>query len=106
MRDPFEVVVLLAAGFFYVLSAGGYAFFYAYGKLRGEEKFRYLALLFAGVTVYSAYLMVASPVFDAFWKGFLSVATVAYLLVPKGMWWVVVRVHRAEEEERKRAKTF
>ncbi len=104
MSSPYEVVVLLAAGFFYILSAGGYAFFYTYARLREENKFLYFSFIFMGVMLYCAYLMIGSPVFSSFWKGLLSFATLSYLLIPKGMWWVVVRIHRLEEEERKRSR--
>ncbi len=102
MSSPYEVVALLGAGFFYILSAGGYAFFYTYARLRREPRYKLLAFLFMGIMLYSAYVMIASPVFSNFWKGLLSFATFAYLVIPHGMWWVVVRVHRTEEEERQR----
>lgn len=104
MSSPYEIVVLLAAGFFYILSAGGYAFFYTYSKLRKEDKHLYISFIFMGVMLYCAYLMIGSQVFSSFWKGLLSLATLSYLIIPKGMWWVVVRIHRLEEEERKRSR--
>ncbi len=103
MSSPYEIVVLLAAGFFYILSAGAYAFFYTYGRLRNNERYKHLAFLFMGVMLYCAYLMITSQVFITFWKVLLSFATFAYLTIPHGMWWVVVRVHRTEEEERRRS---
>jgi len=102
MTSPYEVVALLAAGFFYILSAGGYAFMYTYGRLRNDEKYKYISFVFMGIMLYSAYVMISSPVFSNFWKGLLSFATAAYLFIPHGMWWVVVRIHRTEEEERQR----
>jgi hypothetical protein len=103
MTSPYEVVALLAAGFFYILSAGGYAFFYTYGRLRNEEKYKYVSFVFMGIMLYCAYVMISSQVFVTFWKALLSFATVAYIFIPHGMWWVVVRVHRTEEEERQRS---
>ncbi len=104
MISPYEVMVLLGAGFFYVLGAGLYAFLYAYGRLRGKRGYFYSSFFFAGLVILCAYLMVRSPLFSGFWKALLSFATFAYLLIPKGMWWVMERVHKLEEEERKRSK--
>ena len=103
LSDPYEIVVLLLAGFFYILSAGAYAFFYSYGKMKGNRNLQTMSFLFTGLMLYCAYEMITSPVFSPFWKGLLSFATLSYMLIPQGMWWVVVRVHRTEEEERQRA---
>lgn len=105
MISPYEVVALLAAGFFYILGAGGYTFFYTYKRLKGDGKYEYVAFAFMGLMLYCAYVMVSSPVFSSFWKGLLSFATLGYLVIPHGMWWVVVRIHKFEEEERKRSQT-
>ncbi len=93
---PYELVALLAAGFFYVLSAGMYALTYTYGRMRSMTKVKLSSLIFLGTMLYSAYVMISSPVFVPFWKTLLTVATVAYLLVPHAMWWVVTRIHSEE----------
>ncbi len=93
---PYEVVALLAAGFFYILSAGIYTFAYTYGRVRESKWFKLSSFVFIGIMLYCAYVMIGSPVFSSFWKGLLSFATITYILVPHGMWWVVVRVHRFE----------
>jgi len=102
MIGPYEVVVLLAAGFFYILFAGGYASLFTYGKIKGDNRFKYASFLLMGAMIYCAYVMVSSPIFSIFWKGLISFATLAYMLIPHGMWWVIVRVHRVEEEERRK----
>jgi len=94
---PYELVALLAAGFFYILGAGAYAFTYTYGKMRSMNRVKLFSLLFAAVMLYCAYLMISSPVFTFFWKILLTVATFTYLIVPRVMWWVVVRIHSAEK---------
>ncbi len=104
MTNPYEVVALIAAGFFYILSAGAYTFLYTYGRIVKSERVKMSSFVFTGVMLYCAYVMIGSPVFGTFWKGLLTFATVAYILILRGMWWVVVRVHRVEEEERKRKK--
>jgi len=49
MRDnPYEVLLVLAAGFFYILFAGAYAFFYTLGNMKNEDKYKYIAFAFAG----------------------------------------------------------
>lgn len=96
---PYELVVLLAAGFFYILSAGAYAFTYTYGRMRSMNRVKLFSLLFVALMLYCAYLMISSPVFTSFWKTLLTVATFTYLIVPRAMWWVVVRIHNAEREK-------
>ncbi len=103
MMSPYEVVAVLAAGFFYILCAGLYALTYTYGRMRGDERFKLGSFVFMGIMLYCAYVMIDSSIFSTFWKGLLTFATLAYILIPHGMWWVVVRVHRTEEEERQRA---
>jgi len=95
---PYELVALLAAGFFYILSAGVYAFTYTYGKMRSMNGVKFSSFLFMGVMIYCAYIMISSPVFTSFWKTLLSVATVAYIVVPQFMWWVITRIHSTEKK--------
>ncbi len=102
MINPYEVVALLAAGFFYILSAGTYTFIYTYGRMKNDGRLKISSFIFTGIMLYCAYIMVSSSVFSHFWKGLLIFATIAYILIPHGMWWVVVRVHRTEEEEKQR----
>ncbi|WP_461828755.1 hypothetical protein [Aquifex sp.] len=98
IKDPYEVLLVLAAGFFYILFAGAYAGFYTVYKMRGNEKFKHMSLGFAGAMIYCAYILTTNGIFDPFWKGLIAFATFAYIFIPFIMWKVVIKIHEHEQK--------
>jgi len=104
MKDPYEVLYVLAAGFFYILFAGGYAFSYTVYKMNENPFYKQLAYALLAGMIYCTYVLTTNHIFSTFWKGLITFATVAYIFIPFGMWKVVVKIHQYEEELRKKQK--
>ncbi len=98
IKDPYEVLLVLAAGFFYILFAGAYAGFYTAYKMNKNSKFKHMSLSFAGAMIYCAYLLTTNGIFDPFWKGLIAFATFAYIFIPFIMWKVVIKIHEHEHK--------
>ncbi|NPB06419.1 MAG: hypothetical protein GXO03_02320 [Aquificae bacterium] len=99
MRDnPYEVLLVLAAGFFYILFAGAYAFFYTLANMKKVERYKFIAFAFAGGMLYCAYILTTNGIFDPFWKWLIGFATAAYIVIPFVMWKVIIRIHEYEKK--------
>ncbi len=98
MVNPYEVVLVLAAGFFYILFAGAYAFFYTVGNMKRDDKYKYIAFAFSGGMLYCAYVLTTNGIFDPFWKWLIGFATAAYIGLPFGMWKVIIKIHEYEQK--------
>ncbi|WP_238523497.1 hypothetical protein [Candidatus Methylacidiphilum infernorum] len=99
MINPQAVVTMLMAGLLFTLAAGLYAFFYALGKFWKSFFLELLSFLFAFLMVLSGFVLVACPTFTLFWKLLLAVSILAYLIIPRGMIWVVQKLHQKEKKE-------
>ncbi len=104
MRDPYEVVYILLAGFLYILFAGLYAGLYTYARMTNSRVSLLGSLLFCFLMVASAVPLVKNSLFDPFWKGLISIATVVYTVIPFGMWKVVVTIEELKHREAKNLK--
>ncbi|WP_456446193.1 hypothetical protein ACMC9I_11010 [Deinococcota bacterium DY0809b] len=93
------VGAIIIYGFFFVLTAGLYAMFYAMGRLFERPWLVKLSYLFAAAEVLSAVGMVATGYLDRFWVNLILFSAVTYLFIPQGMWWVVVNFHAEYEPE-------
>ena len=93
------VGAIIIYGFFFVLTAGLYAMFYAMGRLFEKPWLVKLSYLFAAAEVLSAVGMVATGYLDRFWVNLILFSAAAYLFIPQGMWWVVVNFHHEYEPE-------
>ena len=98
IKDPYEVLLVLAAGFFYILFAGAYAGFYTAYKMSRNVKFKHISLSFAGAMIYCAYILTTNGLYDSFWKGLIAFATFAYIFIPFIMWKVVIRIYEYERK--------
>jgi len=103
MPTNHEVAVMvgriMALGFTFVLSAGLYAMFYAFGRLFEKPWLVRFSYLFALAQALAALGMIATGYLDAFWVKLIAFSAVAYLFIPQGMWWVVTTFHQAEEHD-------
>jgi len=93
------VGAIIIYGFFFVLTAGLYAMFYAMGRLFDKPWLVGASYLFAAAEVLSAVGMVATGYLDRFWINLIFFSAAVYLFVPQGMWWVVVNFHKEFEPE-------
>ena len=106
ITNPYEVLLVLGAGFFYILFAGAYAGFYTYANMTGKEKYKYLSYSFSGAMLYCAYVLTTNGIFSTFWKGLIAFATFAYIVIPFIMWKVVIKIHEYEEKLKREGKEF
>ncbi|RUM29942.1 MAG: hypothetical protein DSY42_05465 [Aquifex sp.] len=104
MRDPYEIIWVLAAGFFYILFAGAYAFSYTIFKMNKNPFYKQLAIGFLLGMLYCAYILMTNGIFDPFWKWLIGIATTAYIFIPFGMWKVVIKIHEHERELKRRER--
>jgi hypothetical protein len=87
---------IIVYGFFFVLSAGLYAMFYALGRLFERPWLVRFSYVFAAGQALAALGMIATGYLDAFWTYLITFAAIAYLFIPQGMWWVVTTFHAEE----------
>lgn len=106
IKNSYEVIWVLAGGFFYILFAGLYAFSYTIFKMSKNPFYKQLAIAFVFGVFYSAYILMTNGLFDVFWKWLIGFATVAYILIPFIMWKVVIKIHEHERELRGRERRF
>ncbi|CAI9084449.1 hypothetical protein A7K93_03520 [Candidatus Methylacidiphilum fumarolicum] len=100
------VLGLLMASLSFVLTAGLYAFFYAFGRLKESFFWELFSFIFAFLMICSGFFLVVSPAFTLFWKLLLIFSIFSYLIIPKAMLWVVKKIHQKEGEEEGRLKTL
>ncbi|QSR88066.1 hypothetical protein [Methylacidiphilum caldifontis] len=91
------ILKMLIAGFSFTLSAGLYAFFYALGRLSNSFLLELFSFVFAFLMILSGFFLVVCPVFTLFWKLLLVFSIFAYLIIPKGMLWIVKKLHQKEK---------
>ncbi|QDQ41304.1 hypothetical protein [Methylacidiphilum kamchatkense] len=95
-----SVLRMLLASLTFVLTAGLYAFFYAFGRLKGSFFWELFSFVFALMMMLSGFFLVSCPAFTLFWKFLLIFSIFSYLIIPKAMLWVVKKIHQREEEGR------
>ena len=104
IKNPYEVIWVLAGGFFYILFAGLYALSYTIFKMNKNPFYKQLALAFVFGMFYSAYVLMTNGLFDPFWKWLIGIATTVYIFIPFGMWKVVIKIHEHERELKRRER--
>lgn len=88
--------MLLLAAMLMVMAAGSYATCYALGRLLMKKSFHVTAYIFAGLTVASVVAMICAEGLPILWKVLLFLSGIVYVVLPRGMWWLVRTVHDRE----------
>ncbi|GAB6065301.1 hypothetical protein JCM9492_03930 [Aquifex pyrophilus] len=105
MNNPFEVLFVLGAGFFYILFAGAYAFSYTVFKMSGRNIYKQLIFAFLAGMLYTSYILTTNGIFDPFWKWLIAIATLVYIFIPFGMWKVVLKIEEHERELKRKGES-
>ncbi len=90
---------LMLYGMLMVSAAGFYAMFYALGRMLERPGLVRFSYLFALLQAIGALGMILPNYLDPFWKYLIAFSSLVYLVIPQGMWWVVVTLHQAHEPE-------
>jgi len=94
---PAELLETSALLGLFVLLAGGYGLLYGLGRLRGRRDF--LVASFASYTLQCAVAMalLAWTPLLGWWKAFIGISCVAYLLIPPVVWRYLTVLHGPEQ---------